>query len=49
MRVVLGELNWLQCREKQPHDGIITRDFTKVRVVVLNGKGVPLIFLSYDV
>lgn len=40
MRVVL------QCREKQPHDGIITQ---KVRVVVLNGKGVPLIFLSYDV
>lgn len=46
---ILGELNWLRFREKQLHNGIITRDFIKVRVVVLNRKGVLLILLSYDV
>lgn len=29
--VLLGEVNWLQCREKQLHDGIMTYTFTKVR------------------
>lgn len=46
---ILGELNWLRFREKQLHNGIITRDFIKVRVVVLNRKGVLLLLLSYDV
>lgn len=46
---ILGELNWLRFREKQLHNGIITPDFIKVRVVVLNRKGVLLILLSYDV
>lgn len=46
---ILGELNWLRFREKQLHNGIITPDFIKVRVVVLNRKGVLLLLLSYDV
>lgn len=46
---ILGEFNWLRFREKQLHNGIITPDFIKVRVVVLNRKGVLLLLLSYDV